>query len=398
MNVLYVAPCLPYPPHKGERTRAFHLIRHLAREHTIHVACLAGDEDDLDGVAALAEHCASVDAVYRCRTVSRLLGALALLTGTPFSVASSSSSRLRRRIACKLRVERFDAIVVFSAVMGGYVSHVRSVPKVIDFVDVDSELWRLYVDRHRFPYSWIYRREATRLARHEEDIARTFDHSVFVSEGEARLFGRRAGDRPVSVIANGVDLDYFAPTADAHAPANPPSVVFTGTMDYFPNVDAVGHFCRRILPLVQAALPEVHFSIVGRNPTAPVKAHGRQPQVTVTGAVPDVRPYLARASVFVAPLRIARGIQNKILEAMAMGVPVVGTSTALLGLEATEGDGIQIADDPADFARAVLALLTDPEWRRLCALRARAYAERRHSWADHGARLAALLRQVAERP
>jgi sugar transferase (PEP-CTERM/EpsH1 system associated) len=397
MNVLYLAPFVPYPPDKGERIRAFHLIRHLAREHAVHVACLAGGEDDSASVAALAEHCASVDAVHRRPGVSRLLRALALLTATPFTVASALSPRLRRRVARKLRTQAFDAIVVFSAAMGAYVRHVQSVPKVIDFVDVESELWRRYADHHRPPYSWIYRREAACLARHEDQLARAFDHAVFVSNAEASLFGRRAGDRPVSVITNGVDLEYFAPADGGPPSADPAGMVFAGTMDYFPNVDAVEHFCERILPLVRAELPGVRFSVVGRNPTGPVEAYGRQQRVEVTGAVPDVRPYLARAAVFVAPLRVARGVQNKVLEAMAMGVPVVGTSNAFLGVDATEGDGVRIADDPTEFARAVLALLTDPEHRRRCARRARSYVEHRHRWADHGARLASLVRAAAAR-
>jgi sugar transferase (PEP-CTERM/EpsH1 system associated) len=393
MKVLYVAPCVPYPPNKGEKIRAFHLIRHLAREHAIHVACLADNEDDLAGVAGLAEYCASVDAVYRRRTVSRLLGALALLTGTPFSVASAFSPRLRRRIARKLREEKFDVIVVFSAVMGGYVRHVRSVPKVIDYVDVDSELWRLYVDHHRFPYSWIYRREATRLARHEDDLARAFDHSVFVSEAEAREFGDRAGRRSVSVITNGVDLDYFAPGEDTRSSASPPSVVFTGTMDYFPNVDAVGHFCQRILPLVRATL-DVHFSIVGRNPTAPVKEHGRH-QVAVTGAVPDVRPYL-RGPARSWPRSASPEESRTRSEAMSMRRARRRDVDRSRGMEATDRRRPD-RDDPADFASRG-ARATHRSGVAATMRARRAYTERRHRWADHGAGLASLLRAIAERP
>ena len=416
MNILYLAPFLPSPPDKGERIRAFHLIRHLAREHTVHLACLVGSPAELDAAASLGAHCASVDAVYLPRAMRRLRAAVALLGGgllyrsacsdqdvgglsqrrvAPFSVAAAEAPRLRRAIARRLEATSVDAIVVFSSSMAGYVSDVSSVPKVVDFVDLDSELWRLYARHHRGARPWMFRREAVHLARHEDAVARAFGHCVFVSDAEAAAFRARAGNRPVSVIENGVDLEYFAGGGDVGASARSTRVVFTGAMDYVPNVDAVDHFCRRILPLVRASLPQVTFAIVGRDPGPAVARLARAPGVTVTGAVPDVRPYLAGAAVAVAPFRLARGVQNKILEAMAMGVPVVGTRTAFEGLHATEEDGVAIVDEPEAFARAVVGLLRDPERRRGWGRQARAHVERHHRWADHGARLEALLRSLA---
>lgn len=187
-------------------------------------------------------------------------------------------------------------------------------------------------------------------------------------------------------------MDYFAPTP--RLPSGAPVIVFVGSMDYFPNIDAVRYFCRHIFPSIKEVLPAVRFYIVGRNPTKAVKELGRQPQITVTGSVPDVRPYLVQAGVAVAPFRIARGIQNKNLEAMAMGVPVVGTSTAFEGMAATELDGVRITDGPEQFAQEVLALLNDPKRRRQCSLRARCYVQRNHKWEDQGARLAHLLRTI----
>lgn len=394
MNLLYIAPCPPYPPNKGEKIRAFHQIRYLAREHAIHLVCLANEGEDVENLKALQKYCASVDAVYRKKTVTRLLAALALLAGKPFSVASFYSRRLQRKITRKLRSEKFDSILVFSSAMAEYVRHVSSIAKVMDFVDLDSELWRLYAEYRPFPFSGIYRLEAKRLAQYEEELATAFDHCIFVSEKEAGLFRRQGSHQPVSVIPNGVDLDYFAPTGGGLPRPGPPVMVFTGTMDYFPNVDAVKYFCRQIFPLVREVLPEAHFYIVGRNPTEPVKELGREPQVTVTGSVPDVRPYLARAGVVVAPFRIARGIQNKILEAMAMGVPIVGTSTAFQGLGVTELDGVRVADGPEGFVREALALFNDPD----SSLQARRYVQRCHQWEEQGARLSRLLRELAQEP
>jgi len=398
MNILYIAPCVPYPPNKGEKIRAFHQIQYLAREHTIHLVCLMNEKEEAEHVKVLEEHCASVAAVYRDRQRARLLAALALLTGKPFSVASFYSRGLEKKVAQKLRTEKFDRVLVFSSAMAEYVRHVSTIPKVIDFVDVDSELWRLYAEYHPFPLSWIYRLEAERLAHYEEEAARVFDHSIFVSEKEASLFRPRVSNRPVSVIPNGVDLDYFAPTEEGLSRSGSLAVTFIGTMDYFPNVDAVQYFCQHIFPLVREVLPEVHFYIVGRSPTRLVKRLGREPQVTVTGSVPDVRSYLAGAGVMVAPFRIARGIQNKILEAMAFGVPVVGTSLAFQGLEEAGVKGARVADDPKEFAREVLALLTDQRWRLQCALQAKCYVQRCHRWQDQGARLSRLLREITYEP
>ena len=398
MNILYITPCVPYPPNKGEKIRAFHQIRYLAREHAIHLVCLMNEKEETGDVKALEEYCASVAAVYRDRRTARLLAAFALLAGNPFSVVSYYSWGLEQKITQKLRSGKFDLIFIFSSAMAECVRHVSAIPKVMDFVDVDSELWRLYAEYSPFPFSWIYRLEAERLARYEEEVARAFDHSIFVSGQEADLFRRRISDRPVSVIPNGVSLNYFAPAGDGFLPSGPPVVVFTGTMDYFPNVDAVQYFCRHIFPLVRKILPEVHFYIVGRSPTRLVRKLGREPQVTVTGSVPDIRPYLARAGVMVAPFRIARGIQNKILEAMAFGVPVVGTSLAFQGLEETEVAGVQVADDPKEFAREVLALLTDQRWRLQCTLQAQGYVQRCHRWQDQGIRLNRLLQEIIYRP
>ena len=227
-----------------------------------------------------------------------------------------------------------------------------------------------------------------------------FDHSVFVSEAEADIFRQRGGDRAVSVVPNGVDLDYFSPPADVWPRSHLPIITFTGTMDYFPNVDAVTYFCRQVFPLIRDVLPQAHFYIVGRNPTRLVKKLGLEPQITVTGSVPDVRPYLARSSVVVAPFRVGRGIQNKILEGMACGIPVVGTTTAFQGLEVKKSDGFRMVqdDNPDAFATEVLRLLKDLDWWRCCSLEARSYVDRFHRWEDQVSRLNLLLRALESKP
>jgi sugar transferase (PEP-CTERM/EpsH1 system associated) len=394
MRILYIAHRIPYPPNKGEKIRAFHHIRHLARRHSVHVACLIDDPADREQIDGLSKYCASVDAVDRHRRLGLVAALAALVAGTSMSVAPFRSERLQRAIERRLRSEPFDAIIVYSSSMADYVAEVRGIPRIMDFVDLDSEKWRLYAGHKRFPLSWVYRTEARRLLRHEVRIARAFEHSVFVSEREAAALRPRVGGRPISAIPNGVDLDYFDGSASGEAPPGEPTLVFTGVMDYFPNVDGVRWFCADVLPRVRQAVPDVRFLIVGRNPTRAVLELGRRPGVEVTGAVPDVRPYLRRASLGVVPLRIARGVQNKVLEAMAMGLPVVATGPAVEGIEPGPDDGVGAADDPRELARRIVDLLGDPARRADAARRAREFVEEHYRWSDHAGRMETLLDEV----
>jgi sugar transferase (PEP-CTERM/EpsH1 system associated) len=395
MKILYIVHRIPYPPNKGEKVRSFHQIQYLSKNHTIHLICLADEPDYLQYVQTLEKYCASVDVVYRDRSFAKLLAILALFTRRPLSVGSFYSRKLQKIIFQKLGSEKFDVALVFCSSMAEYIRRMSAIPKVIDFVDVDSEKWRLYANHHPFPVSWIYRLEADRLARYEMQIARDFHHSIFASEKEAGHLRCRVEGKTISAIPNGVDLDYFTPHDHETSDTDQPIIAFTGTMDYFPNVDAVRYFCREIFPLIRHSLPEAKFYIIGRRPTPEVRRLADLPNVIVTGSVTDVREYLARARVAVAPLRIARGVQNKILEAMAMGRPVVGTSSAFQGIQATLADGIWIADDPQAFAEAVLTLIQDQDLHRHCSFQARSYVQRYHQWPDHCAQLELILQQAS---
>ena len=391
MKILFLAHRIPYPPNKGEKIRAFNQIRYLSRVHEIHLACLIDSESDLEHVDTLREYCASVDAVYRSRKAARAVGLLALPGTRSLSVASFWSRELDEKIRARLREIRFDRIVAFSTPMAEYVRHVTEIPKLLDMVDVDSEKWRLYSGIHRFPMSWLYRLEARRLSRYEDEMVRLFDHTMLVSETEAELLRARVEDRRVSVVSMGVDFEYYIPTPPGPGEPVPQTIVFTGMMDYFPNVDAARYFCAEIFPLVRRELPSARFVIVGRHPTPAVRKLADCPNVEVTGEVPDVRPYVGKAGVSVAPFRLARGLQTKILESMALAVPVVGTPVAFQGIPATESNGVRKAANPAAFAGHVIGFLTDPELRRECSAEARRYVEANHRWDDMNARLEALL-------
>jgi sugar transferase (PEP-CTERM/EpsH1 system associated) len=396
VNILYLCHRIPYPPDKGDKIRSFHQIEYLARRHRLHVACFVDAEEDRAHVATLRPYCASLDAVWRGSKGATLRAGLALLGPESLSVAAFHSADLARRIDARVREGGLDAAIVFCSAMAQYLPDGTDLPTIVDYVDVDSEKWRVYAERKPWPLSWVYRTEADRLRRYERKLSRRYDESVFVAEKEADVFRKSAGGAHARVIPNGVDLEYFTRGPDG-APAERPSLVFVGMMDYFPNEDAVDWFAEEIFPRIRVETPGVTFRIVGRNPAKRVRDLARLPSVEVVGGVADVRPYVREAAVSVAPFRIARGLQNKVLEAMAMEVPVVGTSMAFQGIAAGAEDGIRVAEDPAAFARAVTDLLRDPATARDLGRRGRRFVEQNHRWQDHGEALEALLSEVVER-
>lgn len=396
MNILYLCHRLPYPPDKGDKIRSFHQIEYLSRSHRLHVGCMIDAEEDRAHVAGLRPYCASLDAVWRGAAGARLRAARALLGSESLSVAAFRSTDLARKVDGRMKTEPIDAAIVFSSVMAQYLPPGTGIPTIVDYVDVDSEKWRVYSEMKPWPLSWLYRTEAGRLQRYERKLAGTHDESVFVAEKEAELFQRAVEGVHARAIPNGVDLDYFR-RKEGKGTADSQSVVFVGMMDYFPNIDAVSYFAEEIFPLVLERLPAAVFRIVGRNPSKRVRDLGRLGNVEVVGPVADVRPYLAQAALSVAPFRIARGLQNKILEAMSMQVPVVGTTTAFQGIAAGAEDGIRIEDLPRSFASAVTDFLRDPAMRLAAGRKGRRFVEQHHRWEDHGSALSALLEEVVER-
>jgi len=396
MNILYLCHRIPYPPDKGDKIRSFHHLEHLAREHRVHLACLIDAPEDRAHVAALARWCASVDTAWRGKTLAGARAALALVAGGSLSVAAFRSEDLKRKVQRRLVSDPCDVAIVFSSSMGQYLPRNVEIPTILDYVDLDSEKWRTYADFKRWPTSSIYRSEGRRLRRYEEALAQRCQRAVFVSDAEADLFRRMASGIDTRVIPNGVDTGYFH-RADGQE-SSPSLIVFLGLMDYFPNVDAVTYFAHHVFPLVRKGIPDAVFRVVGRNPTKEVQALARLAGVEVTGAVADVRPHLAAAAVTVAPFRIARGIQNKILESMAMGTPVVGTRVAFQGIAAREEDGVRLGDDPAALAREISSFLLDSNLRDACARRAKHFVERHHSWNESGRAMVRLMDEVVERP
>jgi sugar transferase (PEP-CTERM/EpsH1 system associated) len=271
--------------------------------------------------------------------------------------------------------------------------------RVLDFVDLDSDKWRQYGERSSGLLRWLYRREGERLLGYERRCAASFDASLFVSDAEARLFTSLAPESAarISVVGNGVDTDYFSPERSYPNPysADEAVLVFTGAMDYWANVDAVTSFAREVFPLVHADIPQARFYIVGARPARTVLDLARRPGVRVTGTVPDVRPYLSHARVAVAPLRMARGVQNKVLEAMAMARPVVASPQALAGIIPCAELLKCSTDTPEASARVLTRLLNEPVGS---GERLRAHVLEHYSWRVNLAKMDAILERRAPSP
>jgi sugar transferase (PEP-CTERM/EpsH1 system associated) len=386
-DILFLAHRVPYPPDRGDKIRSFHILRHLARHHRVHLGAFADDEADKAHAAGLAPlvHRCHVEVHARGRAASLARG---LLTRAPASVAALASRTMGEFVDEVLATERIDRVYVFSGQMAQYAPDDR--PFVMDFVDIDSEKFADYARAARPPISWLWAQEARRLAAYEREVAGRAVVSLFVTEAEAALFRARTSLSPecVQVLENGIDADRFRPEPSQQP--REPLIVFTGQMDYPPNVEAAAGFAKHALPLVRERRPDARFAIVGRNPDPALDDLGDS--VDVIGEVPDTRPWLARAAAVVAPLRLARGIQNKVLEAMAMARPVVASPAAFEGVDAVPGEHLLVADGWAAEADAVAALIADPTRGDAIGAAARARIVARYGW---DARLAPLDRMLA---
>jgi sugar transferase (PEP-CTERM/EpsH1 system associated) len=381
-NLLFLSHRLPYPPDKGEKIRAWHILRHLTRTHRIHVGCLIDDPADWRHLPFLRSFCAEVGCFEINRSRQRLKALLKLRPGRALTLDYFHDPRLRRWVDETLSTGKIDDIFVFSSSMAPYVMSARARTRLLDMVDVDSEKWAAYANHFRWPRRSIWAREAKTLLAFEREAAAHFDRTFFVSEDELRRFVALApecADR-CGWVENGVDFARFSPDLpfESPFPDSAPSIVFTGTMDYWPNVDAVAWFAREVMPLLRQRPISPQFHIVGANPGREVMRLAEAPDVHVTGRVPDTRPFIAHASVVVTPLRIARGIQNKVLEGMAMAKPVVASPQAFEGVRAQPGRELLVADGAAATARAVSDVL-DGAHQELGAA-ARAAIERSYDW------------------
>lgn len=388
-KLLYLVHRLPYPPNKGDKVRSYNLLKHLAQRHQIYLGTFIDDPADaayLDTVRAL---CADMYVARLSPRLARLRSLSGLLSGEALSLSYYRDRGLRDWIFAIRARESIDGAVIFSSVMADYIPDMDQLPTLVDFVDMDSAKWTQYATTHRWPLSWIYQREGRQLLRFERDVARRARRSFFVTEAEVALFQQAApecADR-VEAMCNGVDADFFSPDRALASPyaAGEIPIVFTGAMDYWPNVDAAIWFAVAVLPALRRHHPSLRLYVVGRSPDAAVQALAADSAagIAVTGTVDDVRPYIGHAAVIVAPLRIARGIQNKVLEAMAMAKAVVASTTCAEPIDAESGTELLCAATAEDYIAHINALLAAPATAQRIGVAARECVLSRYSWHAH---------------
>jgi sugar transferase (PEP-CTERM/EpsH1 system associated) len=401
-DVLFLSQRIPYPPNKGDKIRSWHFFEHFARTHRVHLGCFVDDPADEPHVPMVEALCAS-SLIRRIQPRLRRIRSLAgLATGEALTLPYFRDAALSSWVSETIRRCDPELVFVFSSAAAQYVpldpGDDRRFRCVVDMVDVDSAKWRQYAERMSGPLRWIYRREGERLLAFERAIALRADRTLFVSRPEADLFRRLApetADR-VDHVDNGVDLAFFRPADPAAAtspfPPGKSAIVFTGMMDYWPNVDAVTWFADAVWPEVRRHRPDALFAVVGANPgPAVTRLAERDGSILVTGRVPDIRPYLAHAAIAVAPLRVARGVQNKVLEAMAMAKVVVASPQALEGIDAMPGRDLLVAEEAEAFAAAVIRQVEAGEVARgALGAAARRYVLGRHHWSGNLTRLSRL--------
>ena len=392
MKILYVCHRFPFPPKRGGKIRPFNMIRHLsASGHDVTVASLARSPQEADEGKGIASYCSRYEManVRGPLQVVRMVARLPTLT--PSSMGYFYSGALARRLRELAHRERFDLIFVHCSSVAQYVADIRGVPKILDFGDMDSQKWLEYARYKPFPLSMGYRLEGIKLQREEKRLAGMFDICTATTRAEWETLRGYGVAGATDWFPNGVDSDYFAPD---QAPYDPDTISFVGRMDYYPNQECMFDFCANVLPRIRARRPRTRLDIVGADPSPAVRKLGELPGVTVTGSVPDVRPYVRRSALMVAPLNIARGTQNKILEAMAMGVPVVTSSAAAGGVDAIAQEHFLVARDHEEQARAVARILEDPNERRRLSTAGRSRTLTHHSWPASMQRLDAIIERV----
>jgi len=393
-ELLYLVHRIPYPPNKGDKIRSFHLLKHLAQSYKVHVGAFVDDPDDWRYAEALAQLAGGEIKLLPLNSrMATFKSAVGLLTGEPLTIPYYRDRRMQAWVGAMLATRPIHHAVVYSSSMAQYLMNRPALRRVIDFVDIDSDKWRQYADKKSWPLCMVYRRESRKLFGYEQRVTRTFDAACFVSDAEANLFQQLAPDCAGKVFScsNGVDTEYFSPE-NAGASPYPPGVraiVFTGAMDYWANADAVAWFAKEVFPAIRSAYPDVAFYIVGARPSVEVQALAKEPNIVVTGSVPDTRPYIAHAALAVAPLRIARGIQNKVLEAMAMAKPTIVSPEALEGIRAEPKQELLLAADAQAFAALSRQLLLQPAPEIGIAARKRVVAD--YGWDAHLARFDARL-------
>ncbi len=390
--LLVIAHRLPYPPDKGDKIRTYNFVSFLEKYYQVTVACIIDDPDDIKHVDELEEKVTRVFYQVKPSSKKNMWAVRSLFTGRSVSQESFYSSKLQRQIDEYVEESDPVAILCFCTSTSDYLFRSgHSLPflqkRILlnDLIDVDSEKWYQYAPKHSGFMGWVYRREGRLLREAEKQVVDAFDKVFLVTDDEKKVLSQHSSVENVEALPNGVDFEYFKLNTDIQSVNKEETckLVFSGAMDYWPNIEGAVWFAKYVFPQIRQSVPEVKFCIAGRNPTDEVQALEKIEGVQVTGTIPDMRKYLSSATICVVPLMIARGIQNKVLEAMAMGKPVVATTGAVTGTKTVDGLDIVIADEALKMAESIISLLSDADKRKELGSNARTYVEREHSWDSH---------------
>lgn len=385
MEILFLAHRIPFPPDRGDKIRSHHILKALARLAPVHVGCFADDPADRASEGDLATLAASHLLLDRRKPLAQA-GIEAVLRGAPLSVTAFQDARMARWVAETLRTRPIGAIYLFSGQVGQYVPPHFEGRVIADLVDVDSAKFEAYGAKGKGFRAWMERREGHLLAAEEARIARRADVTVLVSKAEAELFRGRLGDSAckVEALANGIDSQLYdrrmvAPEARM-AVLPGPRLIFTGQMDYSPNIAAVERAIERIMPAVRARFPDASLHVVGRNPPPSLANRDGRDGIRIWGRVDDVRPFLAAADMALVPLEIARGVQNKVLEAMSMALPVVLSADAATGIAGVDGREFLVGANDTELADHICRLAAEPHRAQSVGQAARAWIETHAGW------------------
>ncbi|MEE9345773.1 MAG: TIGR03087 family PEP-CTERM/XrtA system glycosyltransferase [Methylococcales bacterium] len=394
LKILYLCHRFPYPGNDGSRVRSLHIIRHFKNSgHQVTVASLVRSDEEATAGQPLADFCDRVIMARVNETVQNIRMAAYLLCPTPSSMAYFYSKTLAKQIDEAIKTDRPDLIYVHCSSVAPYVAD-YNIPKIMDFVDMDSAKWLIYAKFKSFPINLGYWYEGIKLRRAEKSLAQRFDISTCITRTELDTLTDYQLNVDGDWFPNGVDYQFFCPDQQPDYDTN--TISFIGRMDYYPNIEAMLRFCKDIFPLVRQHNVHAKMLIIGANPAAEIIALGDQDGITVTGTVDDVRPYVRGSAVMVAPLKIARGTQNKILEAMAMGVPVVCSDVAARGVDAVDGQQILVANSDKQCAEKILSVISNSDQRQRLSQAGRDWIVRSYSWEKAMLRLDDIIERCME--
>ena len=389
MNILYVCHRFPFPPKRGGKIRPFNMIRHLSTSgHQVTVCSLARSPQEAEEGQGIAPHCANFEMghVQGWVQVARMVVRLPL--GTPSSMGFFYSRELAGQVQRLLASKTWDLIFVHCSSVAQYVENVQNVPKLLDFGDMDSQKWLEYANYKPFPLSLGYRLEGAKMLAAEKRLAKRFDLCTATTRAEWETLHDYGTGADTDWFPNGVDAEFFCPGEGSY---DADTISFIGRMDYYPNQECMARFCEQVWPLLRKVRPAMKLLVVGADPTPTMRKLGELAGVTVTGSVPDVRPFIRKSALMVAPLNIARGTQNKILEAMAMGVPVVTSTIAAGGVDAESEHHFLVADTPQAYAQSIMRIVDSPAERNRLATAGRERMLSHHAWPSSMQRLDGII-------